>query len=68
MSESEYIELNEFEEDNIFDLAMISIDECENETTLRGGPVDRLSARNRIEDYFERRRLREQISDPIYNF
>ena len=41
MSESEYIdlnELNEFDEDNIFDLALISIDECENETTLQGWP------------------------------
>ena len=71
MSESEYMDLNEFnefDEDNIFDLTLISIDECENETTLQDRPVHRFSSRHRIENYFEMRRLREQISDPIFNF
>ena len=68
MSENENIDMNEFEDDNFFLPRFISIDgeEIDNENICKAGSMNRLTARHRIEDYFEARRLREQITDPIY--
>ena len=69
MSETEYIDLNEFEVDSLIDLSLISLDqnEIEKEATLSDGYIKQHTARHRIEEYFEIRRLDEQISDPILN-
>lgn len=68
MSENENIDIYEFEEDNFFQPGLISIDEeqLDDEKVCNSGSMKQLTARHRIEDYFEARRLREQITDPIY--
>lgn len=69
MSDNEYIDLNEFEEGNFFDINFDSIDQQEIglQNDKAPGRFHHQSARHRIEDYFEIKRLREQISDPVYN-
>lgn len=69
MSDNEYIDLNEFEEDNFFNINFDSIDQQEIglQNDKAPGRLHQQNARHRIEDYFEIKRLREQISDPVYN-
>ena len=69
MSDNEYIDLNEFEEDNFFHINFDSIDQQEIglQNDNAPGRLHHQNARHRIEDYFEIKRLREQISDPVYN-
>jgi len=64
----ENIDVNEFEEDNFSHAGIISIDgeKIDNELNRTAGSMNRLTARHRIEEYFETKRLREQITDPIY--
>lgn len=69
MSDNEYIDLNEFDEDNFFHINFDSIDQQEIrlQNDKAPGRFHHQCARHRIEDYFEIKRLREQISDPVYN-
>jgi hypothetical protein len=68
MSENENIDMNEYEDDNFSLPDFISMDgeEFENEKYYGAESMNRLTARHRIEEYFEAKHLREQITDPIY--
>ena len=67
MSDNEYIDLKEFEEDNFSHINFDSINKQEIELQNKKAPgrFHLQSARHRIEDYFEIKRLREQISAGI---
>ena len=68
MSENEYIDLNEFEEDTFFHQYFDSInnDDSERVKNVNRRSKKTSSARNRIEDYLEMKQLREKINDPVF--
>ncbi len=69
MSDNEYIDLNEFEENTFFHHNFDSLgnDSHEREVKIQRRGLKTASARHRIEKYLEMKNLREQLYDPVFN-